>query len=131
MTITGPLHAHGVRTAEDYRAKQAAHIADLMTARPNGPWGAPHAVAAPVDGYVNGGRWLVRCPCGNTPSASPEWGVACCFECGAVYTVAFPDDRDAIESILVKRPVMRTRNWIPGETVADLDAENVAHGVAS
>lgn len=129
-TITGPLHAHGVKTAKDYLLKQAAHIRDLQNARPDGPWGAPHPVTAPVDALVSGGRWVVVCPCGNAPSASPDWQLACCFECGAIYHPTFPVEREALEALLLARPVTRTRNWAPPESVADLTVENAVNGAA-
>lgn len=129
FTITGPLHAHGVRTAEEYRAYQAHHIRQLQAARPVGPWGDPHAVTDPIVAVISGGRWVVICVCGNAPSASPEWRLACCCECGRIYeAVSFPENREAIEAVLLLRPVSRTRNWVPSETVADLEHENVAHG---
>jgi hypothetical protein len=48
--------------------------------------------------------------------------------------VRLPRDRDKIEAALVVRPAARadkaiTRNWNLDETVADLEQENVDHGV--
>jgi len=78
---------------------------------------------------VSGGYWVVMCVCGNAPSAHPDWHLACCFECGAIYRyLDVPIDRAEIESVLVRRP-MAHRHWVVGETVADLARENAAHGV--
>lgn len=89
------------------------------------PWPAPPG-AVP---FVVGGKWVVLCPCGDAPMASPEWDVARCFECGAIYAaLAWPADRSAIEAALVVRPAA-VRAWLPTETVADLLAQNAANGV--
>jgi hypothetical protein len=34
-----------------------------------------------------------------------------------------------VERLLTFRPDVTTRNWVPGETLHDLLAENVAHGI--
>jgi hypothetical protein len=62
---------------------------------------------------------------------APEWrGLACCYECGAIYErLELPAKADEIERLLVARPDLQTRNWRQGETVADLHAENRAHGI--
>jgi hypothetical protein len=39
------------------------------------------------------------------------------------------DERQAIEAALRVRPDPTTRNWLPGETVADLLRENAEHDV--
>jgi len=43
--------------------------------------------------------------------------------------VEFPEDRATIEAILLLRPNPANRNWLPGETLADLVLENVVHGI--
>ncbi len=114
IEMTGPLVAHGARTAEEYRAKQAAHLRQLRSGYPLSGFGEPHAVSEPIPAIVSGGRWVVMCPCGNAPSASPEWALACCFECGAVYeAVTFPADREAVEAALGRLPVGQPRHWAP------------------
>jgi hypothetical protein len=58
--------------------------------------------------------------------------------------VVFPDDVEAIEAVLDRRPQLEHRNWLcashpllppdkhdRGETVADLERENDEHGVAA
>lgn len=123
--IFRPVHLPGigVRTPGEYRAMQVRYL--RRSGNTTGPWlhvGAVHA-------HVGAGAWRVRCRCGEAPPADPEWQLACCSGCGAIYEcVVFPDDRLAIEAVLVKRPNHVHRNWLRGETVATLTAENIAHG---
>lgn len=126
--ITGPLHAHGVRSGEEYLAKQRHHLGELRQAYPAYTWREPWTAIARPQAFISGGRWVVMCGCGNAPSADVEWTLAACFECGAIY-YAFdvPTDRLEIEALLLARPEMRTRNWRPPETVAFLAAENVEY----
>lgn len=56
-------------------------------------------------------------------------GEMVCGNCGHTSQVRFPSDGDEIEAVLKRRPVPETRNWEPGETVSDLKAENLSHGV--
>ncbi|OFW37660.1 MAG: hypothetical protein A3J29_06195 [Acidobacteria bacterium RIFCSPLOWO2_12_FULL_67_14b] len=90
------------------------------------PWPAPDGMAA----VIYGGKWIVECPCGEIPMASPAWDEARCFECGAIYRrLALPADREAIEALLLQRPTAVTRTWLPGEPLDDLRAQNAAHGI--
>jgi hypothetical protein len=41
----------------------------------------------------------------------------------------WPANLGDLEAVLLARPVMATRNWLPGETVADLVGENVDNGL--
>lgn len=80
---------------------------------------------------VNAGRWLTRCViCENAPSAHPDWQLAICYECGSRYAPIFPDTatRADIEWLLMERAT-RNRNWLPTQTVADLQAENEEAGL--
>ena len=43
--------------------------------------------------------------------------------------MAWPDDAEAAEAVLLRRPLTVNRNWRPPETVADLLRENAEHGV--
>lgn len=87
-------------------------------------------VTEPVDAFISDGEWLIQCECGAGNSVDPAQGLARCGPCGAVHThVVIPDDREAIEAVLMRRPRDVNRNWLPGETVAELERENVAHGV--
>lgn len=128
--IGTPVEMHQVASAEAYiqRAKEflVAHGGRPIIAESEQ---RPHA-------YVSHGVWVCQCVCGNGCSAHPEWGIAVCFECGALYRPIFPKDRAVGEAALVARPDQRTRNWFPhdevarrhglgkGETVASLEREN-------
>lgn len=85
----------------------------------------------PIAARINHGRWLADCPnCHGGALTHPEWKLACCGECGCVMTaIEFPVALRDIEVTLLKRPVRAVQNWMPGETVADLARENLAHGV--
>jgi len=48
---------------------------------------------------------------------------------GYAMRVIWPAERAQIEAVLLARPVPEHRNWLPGETVAMLIAENLAHGL--
>jgi len=127
--ITGPLHAHGARSREEYLDKQRMHLTALERAYPHHGARPVWHVVGQVNARISGGRWIVDCPCANCPSASPEWNLAACFECGAVYEdVVFPADRERVEAMLVARPQPQNRHWFPHETLDDLARENVAHG---
>ena len=83
---------------------------------------------------VNHGRWLVPCPwCMSAQNASrtdPRFFCAECSNQGKGWaSVIFPEDADAIETLLGMRPDKRTRNWLPGEPTSRLLAENEAHEV--
>lgn len=98
---------------------------------------APTAPAsAAVEAVVNHGRWIVSCPdCNGAQLACASDRRFLCNECGNVTVggkfrpVIWPRNLDAIEARLVRRTVKVARNWSPGETLADLDAENDANGV--
>lgn len=81
------------------------------------------------------GRWLVQCPtCRSAQYASKHDRRFFCGECsnadngGMWVTVDWPDHPDIIEQILDARPP-QARHWVPGETVADLIAENDEHNI--
>jgi hypothetical protein len=83
-------------------------------------------------------RWVVDCVACSTSLEKraafthPEWRIACCGECGAIYRdVQFPNPavRKALERLLLFRP-RANRNWFPGESLADITMENRKHKVA-
>lgn len=89
-----------------------------------------------LEARVEHGRWIVDCPVCSVAGARvgmltrPDWGLACCAECGGVYRcLVFPADYEAIVRILLERPSRMTQNWRVPETAADLQRENVAHGI--
>ncbi len=95
--------------------------------------------------YVNHGRWVVECDADDCRGAidvseSLTLHVACdcadrsvCYHetnpCGHIIRLAWPVDADEIWRILYRRHDPSTRNWLPGETVEDLKAENLLHGM--
>ena len=107
----------------------------------------PGETAEPYAGealaFVNHGRWVTWCPagCGNAVVVSQAEPVYIClspsFLCPTPkvwYTVKFPRSKRAIERELLKRlskrpPHATNRNWTPGETVEQLQAENRAQGI--
>lgn len=95
--------------------------------------GTPWDSEKPCVARVNHGRWVATCPwCDAKMLTSLEWGVAYCAECGARYgagMVEFPDEASEIERLLCRRAKRETQNWKPGETIEDLIADNVEHGV--
>lgn len=83
-----------------------------------------------VEAEINHGRWIARCQCGGAECVDPDWPFLVCCSCGAgPQNIRFPRDRKQIESELLKRPDRTTRNWRPGETLADLRQENAEHGI--
>ena len=94
-----------------------------------------------VEAYVNYGQWVAECPSGDggaiqasrtEPFMCPEcwnepWG-------GQWLEVVYPANKTAVEAVLLARPKVRndyrTRNWVPSETVAVLQAENAERGLA-
>lgn len=86
---------------------------------------------------VNHGRWIVRCPyCPSAEFASRTCHLFLCCECAnqnnGWLQVRWPNDAALIEQTLLARPGRHNQHWEPGETVADLLAENVRYlGVAA
>lgn len=132
--LLGPRHVHpGVNTEADYRRRHLEAILKGRKKYPNLDWQNPWPTVARPPVYVSGGMVQIRCAtpgCGNCPAVSPEWRLALCWDCGAIYEgLELPEDFDAIARLLVARPELSTRNWLPGETVEDLERENVEHGI--
>lgn len=97
------------------------------------------------EAYVHHGRWIADCTrpaCANAERLRSKQTMVCCTNCWQLAEVRWPPDADDIGRVLGLRPVPQTRNWAPaghrqaiachlpdGQTVADLIAENVEHGV--
>lgn len=83
--------------------------------------------------YANFGRWVTDCPgrwCSNAMQVRRGQDVFECLgmdSCGRTAPLMWPPDPDAIETILAARPANRVRNWLVGETLAQLIEENAAH----
>lgn len=90
---------------------------------------SPHTLPA----KANHGRWVVECPCGAAQLTGKTDRRFYCVECGnALFegkwvAVEWPTNAAAIEEELDRRPMLANRNWIPGETVADLRDETKAN----
>jgi hypothetical protein len=89
----------------------------------------------PLKVYLNHGRWIAECPdCHGAQLACWTDHRFLCNECGNVAVaglwraIIWPDDREAIETVLDQRSPVN-QNWLPGETIEYLRAENAAHGV--
>lgn len=81
---------------------------------------------------ANWGRWVVRCPrCPSALDGVPGDPAFRCWECGATAAVDWPPEATVagVERLLLMRPDVTTRNWLPGETLIDLVVENAAHGI--
>lgn len=96
---------------------------------------AAMSVERTVDAYVNWSRWMVDCPCGGAQVISPDDPRFFCIHCfnggDGWWPVVWPEpaERAAIETLLNRRPDPHTRNWQPGESVEQLQGENLQHGI--
>jgi hypothetical protein len=133
-TLGRPRHEFGRRCVnpDAYRGLLLEHLREARANYPDRPWGVPHLgdVTQIFGPLVNHGIWKIGCACGvDFPIYDPEWQAACCFGCGAMYQgIAPPFDYLEIEGVLLARPHMHQRNWMPGETIQMLRQENRAHG---
>lgn len=118
-------------------------------------WDGEHVGGAPALAFVDFGRWLARCECGQHNYVDPSDPVMFCARCGngnsgVARPVIFPACRNEIEKLLLARPVIEspaarsivekallakpkitvlTRNWFPGQSTADLFEMNQTYGV--
>jgi hypothetical protein len=127
--IGRPQEGHNVTTPEQYRQYQARLIEHNIERHPYMAWVRPYdAIGVVVAPRIDAGRWIVLCGvCSNAPLYDPDWKLACCCECGAVYAgVDPPEDWEAIETLLMARDTLAARRWYTGITLAQLTAENAA-----
>lgn len=96
----------------------------------------------PLLAQIRHGYWLASCPCGARGVPAPGgvvwlrlplvWCVRCENDSvGGRWRPVWlppPAERTAIEAVLALRPHPEDRNWESGETLADLIAQNRAHG---
>jgi hypothetical protein len=126
----GPRERHpGVDSVETYRSAHAVFIARKAA---KGARYVVHEDAAEYVARIEANSWLVDCACGNGCLTDPEFGIACCYGCGAVLTtVTFPEPvaLAQLEALLVARPLPKTRNWTAEEPVDAIVAENEAKGI--
>lgn len=89
-----------------------------------------HTQGPPVLAWVNRSSWAVNCDvCLESIIIEPEMPFFCPNCCnirngGYARPVIWPEDRMAIEKVLLMRAAPETRNWLPTETLADLIAQN-------
>jgi hypothetical protein len=89
----------------------------------------------PVYAEIWRSMWVAQCP--DCPEAiivepgEPFWCPNCCNAANGGYArpLIFPDNRTAIEELLLARPNPETRNWLEHETLDMLRAENLEHGI--
>ena len=118
-------------TVGDVEAAWAAYARKAAQEKPVG-WDGRHRLldtGDTVPAYVSDNRWVADCP-------ACQGGIACwsqnprgaCLDCGRIYQIAFPEDRQEIEAVLVQRPT-QNRHWFVGDPVDMLIAENIEHGL--
>lgn len=118
-------------SAESFARSQAANLGLQIPA-----W---EARGDPVRAVVNSGRWLVNCPsCAGAEYADPSDRLFWCASCWNIAQdhyprpVEWPRNAKAIERELIKRPgphlpgSSSPRNWVWGETIAQLQMETTA-----
>lgn len=114
------------------------------------PWDGKSVSGAPVQAFVDFGRWGAQCECGGYCYVDPDEPVFFCLRCGnrnsgMARPVLFPGEMGEIEAALLARPVVvdpnarnrveqaligrpavesLVRSWYPGQSLASLLAEN-------
>lgn len=81
---------------------------------------------------VYAGDWIADCPvCNSAAKREVDDPVWTCQDCDTAHEVVWPSQemRYGVARLLMLRPVRHNRNWFPWETLHDLLAENVAHGI--
>lgn len=128
-TLINPTTGVAVQTAQEWRDLQRWVLANNRRRLPKLQWPEPWLSLEVPTVYINYGRWMVRCACGDRPLVHPGWSLALCLGCGAIYErLQMPEDADAIARVLCARPEIGQRNWAPPETLEHLISENIAHG---
>lgn len=90
----------------------------------------------PLYAFVEHSTWVWQClDCSHLWWAEPTFPRAWCPKCGNIGSagfsrlIVFPQERNKIERLLKCRTEPKTRNWLVHETLDDLLAENIQHGV--
>ena len=82
--------------------------------------------------FADWGSWKARCAwCTSALALSRFQEGFVCWDCGRPVEVVWPSAAmvRGVERLLTMRPDPMNWNWLPGESLHDLLAENVAHGV--
>jgi len=89
-----------------------------------------------IRAYIKRGSWVADCPiCKGSQVVEPGEPFFCVdclmlWNAGYAQKCWFPrKDRRVIERLLMLRPNPLNRNWLVGETVDQLRAENIEHGL--
>jgi len=129
MRIKSAKDQFSVQKAGGYRQFVELHSARRWQTGVN--WEVRGIVAA----EIHRSAWVVSCPfCRNAQVAEfgePFFCVDCVMQGNGFKAmgIIFPENIDKIERILLKRPDPNTRNWLLGETIEQLIAENIDHEV--
>jgi hypothetical protein len=81
---------------------------------------------------INQNRIIVDCPapyCRSALMVPPFHPGYECWDCGWSAPIVWPPNLADIVAVLLLRPDPTTRCWLPGETVMDLVAQNIEHGI--
>jgi hypothetical protein len=81
----------------------------------------------PATPYLNHGRWVANCSCNGAELVSEDADMLC-GSCGTITPLVWPGESAAVEEAVRLRPT-HNQNWVPGEPVADLVADNIRHGI--
>ena len=147
MTVSAILDGAAVAAAS-FSGDMSDPRSYLLTCYPQAtiaPLGHVVLTAEPLLARVNHGIWIASCSCGvprlpgvPTPGMIVFLDVLLgwCVRCGNQawgrgwrrVVAPPPEERQRIEAVLLLRPNVEDRNWESTETVADLIAQNLAHG---
>lgn len=133
---------HSIETPEDMAAYvEQDRRASVAIGKPRETRvGDAHAVAR-----IDWGRWLADCPavpCAHPVTAERAAGAEyvapglpfMCQWCwnqnieGRFREVDFPAEKKALEALMLHRPEVDMRSWNPSESLAQAQADNIAHG---
>lgn len=111
--------------------RQRAQAAGVTVAAPS-----ERSETTPILAQVNHNRWIALCPdCSGSEYVWLDEPVFMCETCwnaaigGQWRPITVPADAEAITRVLMARPQLASRNWLPDETLTTLRGENVAHGL--
>lgn len=116
--------------AKNYEAYIQKHVKIRYKVASPIDWNNP--VGNPAHAYILRGSWVVGCECGECVYYEPPKAFFCpnCLNGENQHRprpVIIPAERSQIEVLLLNRPNPNNRNWLVGETVEQLQAENSDH----
>lgn len=123
-----------ILTANDHIKNYEAYILKHVRLRWKqvSPIAWNNAGGNPAYAYILKGTWVVGCECGECIYYEPGRAFFCpnCLNGENQHRprpVIMPEERNAIEVLLLQRPNPLNRNWLLGETIAQLREENAVH----